>query len=113
MIHLITAYHHVIPAEAGEAEKATPPAEKFPLGRTVATQGALADIPADEIQTALSRHHHGDWGDLCEDDRLENERSLSEDLRLLSVFHTKAGVKFYIITKHDRSVTTVLLPEEY
>jgi hypothetical protein len=38
---------------------------------------------------------------------------LAEGDRLLSVFRTKAGVKFYIITEHDRSATTVLLPDEY
>src|SRR5258705_233083 len=72
-----------------------------------------AAVPAEEIQTALLRHHNGDWGDVCEGDRQENERSLREGLRLLSVFHTKTGVKFYIITEHDRSATTVLLPDEY
>jgi hypothetical protein len=38
---------------------------------------------------------------------------LREGFRLLSVFHTKAGAKLYVITEHDRSATTVLLPEEY
>ena len=75
--------------------------------------GALAAVPAEEMQAALRRHHSGDWGDLCDADRQENERSLAEGLRLLSVFRTTAGVKFYIITEHDRSATTVLLPEEY
>jgi hypothetical protein len=92
---------------------AQPPAEKFPLGRVVATPGVLAKVPNDEIQSALSRHHHGDWGDVDEDDRQENERSLVEGDRLLSVFRSKAGVKFYIVTEHDRCVTTVLLPDEY
>ena len=103
MIHL-TAY---------ETDAPLPPEGKFPLGCTVTTPGALADVPPEEMQTALYRHHHGDWGDVGEDDRLENERSLREGFRLLSVFHTKAGVKFYVITEHDRSATTVLLPEEY
>ena len=92
---------------------AQPPAAKFPLGRTVATPCTLAKVPADEMQSALRRHHIGDWGDLDEHDRQENERSLREGGRLLSVFCTKAGVKFYIITEHDRTVTTVMLPDEY
>ena len=86
---------------------------KFPLGQIVATQGALAAVASDEMQAALRRHHRGDWGDLCADDQRENERSLREGFRLVSVYRTKAGVKFYVITEHDRSVTTVLLPEEY
>lgn len=103
MIHLTTY-------EPGATQ---PPEGKFPLGRTVTTPGALADVLAEEMQAALFRHHHGDWGDVGEDDWQENERSLREGFRLLSIFHTKAGVKFYIITEHDRSATTVLLPEEY
>lgn len=86
---------------------------KFQLGQVVATQGALADIPQDEIETALRRHHCGDWGKVTEEDQKENEQSLANGFRLFSVYCTKAGVKFYIITEHDRSVTTVLLPSEY
>jgi len=92
---------------------AQPPAEKFPLGRIVTTPGALADVPADEIQSAIARHHHGDWGDVCKADRQENERRLLDGCLLFSVFHTKAGVKFYVITEHDLYVTTILLPDEY
>jgi len=103
MIHL-TAY------EPGAAQ---PPPEKFPLGRIVATPAALAAIPDDEIQAALRRHHAGDWGDIGEHDRQENERSLREGFRRLSVYCTKAGVKFYIITEDDRSHTSILLPDEY
>jgi hypothetical protein len=36
-----------------------------------------------------------------------------ERARLLSAYSTDAGVRFWIITEADRSVTTVLLPEEY
>jgi hypothetical protein len=109
MIIHITGYPHMNLPVAEDK----PPAGKFSLGRTVATPGALDAVPDDEMQAALRRHYDGDWGDLCEADRAENERSLREGYRLLSVYRTKAGVRFYVITEHDRSVTTVLLPEEY
>ena len=48
-----------------------------------------------------------------DEDRSENEYSLEHGCRLLSVYHTSAGVKFWIITEADRSATTILLPEEY
>lgn len=86
---------------------------KFPLGCTVTTPPALAGVPSAEMLTALFRHQQGDWGDVCEHDRLENEAALREGFRLHSVFQTKAGVNFWIITESDRSVTTVLLPEDY
>ena len=104
MIHLTTDELAGAPA---------PKLGKFPLGRIVATLGAIAVIPNEELLNALSRHHHGDWGDLCEHDRQENERSLLDGCRLMSVYHSKAGVKFYIITESDRRTTTALLPDEY
>ena len=55
----------------------------------------------------------GDWGELCEEDRQENEFSLREGFRLLSAYTSAQGEKFWVITERDRSVTTVLLPEEY
>ena len=86
---------------------------KFELGRTMSTPGALAAIPPDEMLRAMRRHAAGDWGDCGVEDWDENELSLREGFRLFSVYHTAAGHKFWIITEADRSVTTVLLPEEY
>lgn len=86
---------------------------KFPLGQLVATRGILAAVTHEEILVGIGRHAVGDWGELCEADRLENERSLTEGARLFSVYRSTAGVKFYIITEWDRSITTALLPEEY
>lgn len=86
---------------------------KFCIGRLLSTPGALEQVPHDDMLAALSRHIRGDWGDVDEHDRNENELSLQEGFRLLSVYHTQARVKFWIITEADRSATTVLLPEEY
>lgn len=85
----------------------------FSLGRTVCTPGALDAIPAEAIALALSRHERGDWGLVSEHDRAENNLSLKEGFRLLSVYETNGGVRFWIITEADRSVTTILLPAEY
>jgi len=85
----------------------------FPLGRLVATPNALARIPNPEILAALARHATGDWGDVDEDDRNENELSLREGFRLFSVYRTAGSLKFWIITEADRSVTTALFPEDY
>jgi len=89
------------------------PAAKFALGQIVATPNALAQLSQDEILISIARHQTGDWGEVDEHDRQQNEESLQQGLRLLSVYHAANGTKFYIITESDRSVTTVLLPEEY
>ena len=89
------------------------PVALFRLGQIVATPNALAHLTQDDILTGIQRHQAGDWGELDEADRQENEFSLQKGFRLLSVYHGANGTKFYIITEADRSVTTVLLPEEY
>lgn len=88
---------------------------KFNLGRVVATPGAIEALKNAEVQgtTYLQRHMCGDWGDLCVDDLAENELSLKEGFRLLSAYRLPDLVKIWIITEADRSVTTILLPEEY
>jgi hypothetical protein len=88
-------------------------AAKFELGRLVSTPNALAQVSHEEIIASLSRHVRGDWGDCCPDDRAANDAALLDGTRLLSVYHTTNGTKFRIITEWDRSVTTVLLPEDY
>ena len=88
-------------------------AAKFPLGRLVATPGALAILSHPDITTALARHLQGDWGDVDGDDRAANDNALIEGSRLLSAYHAANGTKFWIITEWDRSATTVLLPEDY
>ena len=88
---------------------------KFLLGLLVATTGALKALE-DAGQNALefvSRHQHGDWGELPEEDKQENEFSVLNDLRILSAYTLTTGTKIWLITEADRSATTILLPEEY
>lgn len=91
----------------------TLPITKFRLGHIVSTPNALERLTQDDILMGIKRHQAGDWGDVGEEDRKENELSLQKGFRLLSVYHAASGVKFWIITEADRSVTTVLLPEDY
>jgi hypothetical protein len=86
---------------------------KFLLGQIVATPNALNSVPDNEIKAALQRHVRGDWGNLDEEDKQANEDALHRGGRLLSSYLTGQNVKFWIITEADRSVTTVLLPEDY
>jgi hypothetical protein len=88
---------------------------KFPLGRTVATPGALAAVAAagQTPSEFLDRHVAGDWGEVPAEDALENQRSLACGFRILSAYRTLRGERLWVITEADRSVTTILLPEEY
>ena len=86
---------------------------KFPLGQTVITANAKAVLPELDVVLALQRHHSGDWGDVDDHDRQMNEDGLRNGDRLFSIYKSVRGQKFYIITEWDRSVTTVLMPEDY
>jgi len=85
----------------------------FELGNIVVTRGALDALDDEEMKHAISRHVRGDWGEASEDDRGENETSLRDGFRLMSVYRSKEGTPFWVITEADRSATTVLLPSEY
>jgi hypothetical protein len=85
----------------------------FPLGKLVATPNALNQVNQDDINAALQRHVLGDWGDLCEEDKQVNDRAAQEGARILSAYQAPNGTKFWIITEGDRSITTILLPEDY
>ncbi len=88
---------------------------RFETGQICSTPGALAAM-MDAIQSPMEfviRHMNGDWGEVCAEDRQANEDALDSNLRLLSAYRTTAGVKLWVITEADRSVTTILLPEEY
>ena len=86
---------------------------KFSMGQLVATPNALATLNPEDVAAAVQRHANGDWGELDEHDRLVNESALTDGSRLFSAYRDRAGTKFWVITESDRSVTTVLLPEDY
>ena len=87
----------------------------FPLGQLVATPGALAALEkaGQSPATFLSQHVRGEWGDIPEEDRRENQYSLEHGFRLLSSYRTNANESIWVITEADRSATTLLLPSEY
>ena len=87
----------------------------FALGDCVATPGALDAMDGDRTLALmlLTRHMRGDWGDVCADDAAANESALRHGSRLMSVYRLVGGETLWLITEADRSVTTLLTPDEY
>jgi hypothetical protein len=85
------------------------------LGQTLITPGAQEALreAGQAPHEFLLRHEAGDWEELTEDDRNENELSLQHGFRLLSAYSTSKGQRIWIITEADRRATTILLPDEY
>ena len=86
---------------------------RFPLGAVMVTRQAFERLATDDIERALSLHARGDWGLVRPEDRQSNEEALAEGLRLFSVYEDKSSTRFWIITEADRSLTTILLPDDY
>jgi len=85
----------------------------FALGQVAVTANVARKLTLQEVWAAVRRHQAGDWGEVDSEDWQANEQALKAGARLLSVYHSEQGVKFWVITEWDRSLTTVLLPEDY
>jgi hypothetical protein len=88
---------------------------KFPLGQIVATPAAIEAMRVSGQSPGffLSRYATGDWGEVGAEDWRLNDEALEDGTRLLSAYRTLRGVNLWVITEADRSVTTILKPEEY
>lgn len=88
---------------------------RLPLGRLLATPAALDILQTADISifALVNRHARGDWGNLCDDDRLQNKMAAATGQRVLSSYLLPNKRTVWIITEWDRSVTTVLLPDDY
>lgn len=98
------------------ANPAPPPSVPlFPLGRVVATPHVLDVLKDHGVMPLqlLQRHVRGDWGELCLEDVKANQDALRYGTRLFSSYTLGEGVKVWIITEADRSVTTFLMPDDY
>ena len=93
----------------------SPTEPKFPLGKLVATPGAIQAMTEAKQSPLefLARHVTGDWGDVSEEDKAANDADVEAGGRLLSAYRLTTRVKLWLITEADRSATTILLPEEY
>lgn len=110
------------PSDAqAEPDKAQQVAERsygtrgFELGRVVMTR-SVNDLVANgqiDAMALLKRHIACDWGEICEEDQKTNQRALLDGERLMSIYQVGDSLTIWIITEADRSVTTLLLPEDY
>lgn len=94
----------------------------FKLGKLVATAAVVDKMQNDHVFAAfvsksIRRYQECDWGDTCKEDKESNYQALEGDERILAVYKQDSSVRepvtIWIITEWDRSVTTILFPEEY
>ena len=93
---------------------------KFSLGRLVATK-RVADLMGESkefgehVSDCLKRYITCDWGEMCEEDKQINDKAVKFGNRILASYENavQKDWKIWIVTESDRSVTTVLFPEDY
>ena len=90
---------------------------KFSLGKLVMTRAVHEKMNSDidfaiGVLESFERYCSCDWCDLCSEDKAENEKALKNGGRIFALYNI-GNEKIYIITEWDRSVTTILFPEEY
>lgn len=102
-------------AAAPARVQSLPDIPRFHLGRVLMTRGVNALVQSGRFDpaTLLRKHVCGDWGDLCDDDKAINDRSVNNGGRLMSSYRVEDGLTIWIVTEAGRSVTTLLLPSEY
>jgi hypothetical protein len=91
---------------------------KFQMGRIVLTREVYEWAIVNGgfyqfVMGSLKRHASGDWGNLDPEDKKQNELALKDGSRLQSAYEHWKFPKIWIITEADRSVTTILFPDEY
>lgn len=94
-----------------------PPLERlrFPLGDVSITSGVLElarRMPLN-IESHLTRHENGDWGDVDEKRWRANDEAVTTPETVHSVYDLSQRHRLWIITGKKRVVTTILLPHEY
>ena len=94
---------------------------KFPIGTLAASQGVNIQMEGDPdfkkfAFGCVDRHMRGQWGKVPPEDAEMNERALQDGARIMSVYDIPGRSEqadLWIITEADRSVTTILFPNEY
>lgn len=65
------------------------------------------------INSCIKRHFNLDFGNIDDHDKEINLKAVKFGGRVMSIYEYSPITKIYIITEADRSVTTILFPEEY
>lgn len=81
------------------------------LDITPAASAALAALHAD-LSTYLSRHQSGDWGEVNDITRQDNDYAVQHNQLICSTYKLSDGNELLILTLGDRSLTHVFLGSE-
>ncbi|OMD44025.1 hypothetical protein ACDZ28_09100 [Paenibacillus sp. RS8] len=87
--------------------------ELFELGEIKVTPAALEMITQFGVLFVLNCHVIGNYGNVSEVDYKLNQWAIDNGERILSTYSGIWEKPIFVVTERDRSVTTVLLAEDY
>ena len=81
----------------------------FHPGRLLVSHTAHVALRANGVPviSVILRHVAGDWGIVSEDDKRQNDVSITTGLRLISIYRLPDQTRVLVITEWDRSNTTI------
>lgn len=85
----------------------------FELGKIVVTPGAMEMVGDFGVVYVINLHSHGNYGNVSEMDERLNQWAIANGERIVSTYSGIWEKSVFVVTERDRSVTTVLLAEEY
>ena len=90
----------------------------FKMGRLMATNGIV--IKMDEspkfeefVRKSINRFINQDWGEISQDDKNLNDSAVKNKDDMILGAYEEDNTRIFIKTEWDRSVTTILFPDEY
>ena len=88
---------------------------RFQAGQLLMTAAVSALVAKGTVDPwpYLTRHLHGDWGDIGPQDARANQAALRDGNQLFSAYQVAPELRIWIITDWDRSRTTLMLPDDY
>ncbi|BCG56754.1 hypothetical protein [Paenibacillus sp. URB8-2] len=85
----------------------------FEIGKVIATPGALEMIGDYGVIYVVNCHAHSNYGNVSDTDKKLNDWAIEHGERIVSTYSGIWEKSVFVVTERDRSVTTVLLAEEY
>ena len=90
----------------------------FSIGELVSTCSVSDRMETDLafskfVANSLRRYITCDWGDSYKEDKKTNDKAVRNGERIHAVYKFDDSTTLWIITEWDRSVTTLLFPEDY
>lgn len=87
------------------------------LGQVVVTRAINDEMTknmvfAKFIHDSIVQYQSMNWGQTCKEDWSMNNKAVINDWRVVAKYKNES-FEIFIITEWDRSVTTILFPEDY